>query len=66
MTLASKNVCVGLEKWKATRNGIIAKVLNKIKALLNQVSNLCVIYLMLAVLAKSRITNKQVSFIVNY
>ena len=66
MTLASKNVCVGLEKWKATRNGIIAKVLNKIKALLHQVSNLCVIYLMLAVLAKSRITNKQVSFKVNY
>ena len=53
MTLASKNVCVGLEKWKATRNGIIGKVLNKIKALLHQVSNLCVIYLMLAVLAKS-------------
>ena len=50
MTLASKNVWVGLEKWKATRNGFIAKV-NKIQALLHQLSNLCVIYPMLAVLA---------------
>ena len=50
MTLASKNVWVGLEKWKATRNGFIAKV-NKIQELLHQLSNLCVIYLALAVLA---------------
>ena len=41
---------VGLEKWKSTRNAFIAKV-NKIKALLHQLSNLCVIYLTLAVLA---------------
>ena len=66
LTLASKHVGVGLEKWKATWNSFIAKVLNKIEALLHQLSNLCLIYLTWAVLAKSRITNKQLSFIVNY